>query len=267
MRDQRVLLTVMLFMMVPLIPGAAHAQTKALLLEDVRPWDGSGISNSQTLTDLGIAYDWIPSANLGSTDLSQYQFVVLASVQPQSFYNNVAAGLGALDTYVQNGGILVAHATVHGWDGDGVWQDGQLLPGGVGYVGPTYSNAVQLLDPTHPVIDGPYGVVTETSLQNWNWSTHGYFTDLVPGTEMVIGVDIGGGDVRPCYMEYDWGLGQVRTTMMTLEWNLGAEAGSRHIFRENEFYYAAHPVPAPGALLLGGIGVGLIGWLRRRRAV
>lgn len=71
---------------------------------------GYGNADVIALQAEGISYDVINSSSLAAWDLTEYKFIILADGQRHSYYDDVAAALPHLRSYVESGGLLYVHA-------------------------------------------------------------------------------------------------------------------------------------------------------------
>jgi hypothetical protein len=183
-------------------------QYKGLLIQDSAPWDSD--TNSIALNNLGIQYDTIGSNSLSTTDLSNYKFIMYASDQTTTYYQNIAASINKIEDFVAHGGFLIAHCCDQGWAG-GEWSGFKILPGAgvVGHIN-DYRQDQHIVRSNNPIVSELW----DPMLYNWFYSTHGYFTNLPQGASVVMTT---GGNL-PTYIDYKFGLGRVIATMQTVEW-------------------------------------------------
>lgn len=203
----------------------AKCQTAdVLLLQDILPWSSN--ADSTVLTDLGYSFETYTMSDVASLNLSAYKLIVIASDQPQSFYDTYANNYNKFQSYVTNGGVLVFFAADNGWN----W--GNLsapLPGGVTVLwSPEGYNYI--VDPNHPIVTGELTdnqVLTNADLVGSSCS-HTIFDNLDTQVSngSISNLDIifkGSSSNMPTLVEYKVGNGVViasgNTWEIAYDWN------------------------------------------------
>ena len=218
-----------------------------LLIQDVVPWFAPADQDplGANVTELKAQqknFCMITSDQIGSTDLNQFNEILISAAQTQTFYNNLFPGgvvHPAITAWVEGGGILSANLTdiASGPGGGGTWA-GATFVGGLTHV-ITQQQDNGIANPAHPVIadalpcpSGNCAAIVDqaplTDLDDWNSSSHGYFTNLPPGTAVLLDARPPGTDdiLLVVMVEYHFGSGIVIATLTTTEWRYTGAFGS-----------------------------------------
>lgn len=191
---------------------ASDPDADTLLLKNSNPWDVAAIE--RTFEQRGHAYDRRRAEDLPTIDLAAYGLVVIPSAQPHDFYRTVFAERDRLDSFVTDGGCLIAHLADDAWPAPATWS-GSFLPAGVDKVN-SDGNRLDVLRERHPLMAN----LATRDCNGWNLSTHGFLTDL-PETATVIAGEANAPRERPTAVEYPAGDGCVLATTQPVEWPWG----------------------------------------------
>ena len=214
-----------------------------LLIQDVVPWGVLVPADQDPLgadvTELKAQdknFCMIHSADIGTTDLSQFKEIIIPADQDQNYYDNLFPGVPvgvihqAIVKFVLDGGVLSANLADHGFN-LGLWT-GKVFIGGVQHV-LRFSDLNDINDPDHPIIEddlpcgsnGHCGPIKDAGLRNdldgWNVSSHGYFTNTCADTKVIIVDEL----QNPVMIEYGYGAGRVIANLNTLEWRYYGAGG------------------------------------------
>jgi hypothetical protein len=237
----------------PSVGGFQEGLLDKLILQDQAPWGTS--SNQLAISDNGFSYTVVDTATFPTVDLSPYKVIILAGQQKPAYYAAINSDpiRSILSNFVLKGGVLLVHMAAMQTPLD---EPASLnLPGatslGIEWDG---TNDVSVADPGHPIMDGPWGVVTDTNMDIWSASSHGHFTNL-PYNTLTIMVEgpISSNPGKPTYVQWRFGDGIVVATRSPLEFGytyLGTDNSMRPLRNEIAFAQAYKPIKPVGGELV-----------------
>ncbi|HNU01123.1 MAG TPA: hypothetical protein PKM55_10570 [Acidobacteriota bacterium] len=200
--------------------GTTLAGGTVCLFKDSDPWGYTAWE--QVCLANGIPYEIHTSSEFATLDFSQFQVIVVCSVQGDAFYSAYTANEAKFVNYVINGGLLFFSGCTYfsaTWDPN---------PPGTSIVNTRASDSAVLIDdPTHPAVAGIASPFTGNS------ASHNHFTNLPIGVHVIThGQDTG----FPTLIEYSLGSGVVLASGLTLEWGIGNGQGAGQVLINGLLY-------------------------------
>lgn len=246
-------------LVVPVVIAAASAAA----LADTVGWIviGGGAANP-TAVITGQGHTAVALSDLTAGSIAGLDVVWVFNSSPFSYSATLTTQLTALTNYVNAGGFLLFHDRL-------VTGAGAVIPGMSGVTTTqSLSNAIDVLNSGTVVTNGPGGTITNTTLDNRNFSNHGFATSatLPVGATAILGTSTAGQVVD---FTYGLGSGAVYYSTIPLDFFVGGASVMRTIYAPNVLTFATNFVaaPEPSSLALFGLGgLGLVGIARRRRA-
>ena len=199
---------------------------------------GTSTLNNAKVASLGhtVTQDSLVNIiNMAPTVLAAYDVVWFNPNHSGADYSNLRTAVapgGALEQYVNNGGVLVLCVA-----GNSSSQN-DIAPGGVDYDRTFTHNIETFTTPTHPYLTGTgytgTALVT-TDFNSWGATDHGWLTNLPAGATTVLSNTDGAS-----WVEYSWNCGTVIVNTLTYGW--GAD-GARLSPQDNLINYTNLLVP------------------------
>lgn len=185
----------------------------------------------------------LQAVNVGDlrlADLSQFDVLFVQNPDNSGFSSVFTSNLAKIQQFISNGGVFILNDR-------NVSSAASVLPGSPGTIIRDFSDpaTINIVDNTTLVTNGPGGVVTNTSLNGGNFSSHGWIlaSTIPPGARGILS------QTNPAHLvlySYPFGSGQVVYATIPLDYYLAGNGSAT--LNTNMGIYAANVV-AYGASL------------------